>query len=358
MRIINDLHIGAKRQAGATPTSQTALTEFIHTQFKGLVFGTKDSHLVILGDLFDSFFVEVKDVIRTYDVLSDWLAGDPSRTLTLICGNHDWSPKAGKVSSFHMLAFFLQCGFGPRVHTIDHQDGLSPLHEGVYAIPHMPNQDLFDLELTKAEKTLGRFLLLHANYDNNFAVESDHSLNVSVEQAERLTSVGWTLVFAHEHQPRTMMGGKVVIIGNQIPTSVADCLGNDVKNYATLKGGQLTLHPTFDVTKNFVQIPWDSIEDTPEDALFVRVCGSATMDQAADALSAVAALRQRHQAFVVTNGVKVDGMAELDHLSEMSFEDISSFNVLEALLEELSEAEGKTVRDLLDPSTTKENSQC
>lgn len=347
MRILNDLHIGVKRQAGATPASQAALTEFVHQQFKGLVAGTKDTHLLILGDLFDGFSVEVSDVIRTYEVLADWLNDSPARTLTLVCGNHDWSPKAGKVSSFHMLSHFLCSHFGAKVHVVDGGKGMTFVGDGVWAIPHMPNQDLFDLELATARMGNGGYLLLHANYDNKFTVESDHSLNVSVEQAQGLIERGWKLVFAHEHQQRTALDGNVVIIGNQIPTSVADCLGNDSKQFATIKAGDLQTHESLDIKAVFYQVPWQSVDDTPDDALFVRVIGQATMDQAADALGAVAGLRQRHSAYVVTNGIKVDGMAELDTLAEMSFEDITTFNVMEALLEELSEAEGKVVKELL-----------
>ena len=347
MRIINDIHIGVKRQAGATPASQAALTEFVHDNFKSLVSYTRGNQLLILGDLFDAFSVEVSDVIRTYEVLADWLNQYPMNRLTLVCGNHDWSPKADKVSSLHMLSHFLVSRFNARVHLVDYKAGLSNVGKDVWAIPHMPNQALFDLELDRALSTSGKTLLLHANYDNKFAVEADHSLNVSRERAEQLIAKGWNLIFAHEHQYRTDFDGRVLVLGNQIPTSIADCLGNDVKRYATLQGDVAITHDAFNVSENFVQIPWREVEDTPDDALFVRVTGTASMDEAADALSAVAALRQRHNAFVVTNGVKVDGMAELDHLSEMSFEDISTFNVLEALLEELSEAEGKAIVELL-----------
>ena len=99
----------------------------------------------------------------------------------------------------------------------------------------MPNQDLFDLELATARMGNGATSCCTPTTTTSSTVESDHSLNVGVEQAQGLIERGWKLVFAHEHQQRTALDGNVVIIGNQIPTSVADCLGNDSKQFATIR---------------------------------------------------------------------------------------------------------------------------
>ena len=140
----------------------------------------------------------------------------------------------------------------------------------------------------------------------------------------------------------------MVIIGNQIPTSVADCLGNDSKQFATIKAGDLQTHESLDIKVVFYQVPWQSVDDTPDDALFVRVIGQATMDQGADALGAVAGLRQRHSAYVVTNGIKVDGMAELDTPGR---DVLRGHHHIQRdgspARRELSEAEGKVVKELL-----------
>ena len=351
MLILNDLHIGASRKAGTTPASQAALSEYIHQNFEALINATDEDHIVINGDLFDGFEVPGTDLIRTFNVLDRWfMKARQAQHLTLIAGNHDYNPRGDKVSSFHLLAHFLKVRRGMAVDVIDHTRGFSRVSGDprVWAIPHVANQDLFDIELHRALDAVGDgdFLLLHANYDNNFAVESDHSLNVSKEAADLLISAGWTLIFGHEHQPRVYTG--IVIPGNQIPTSVADCLGCKGKHYLTLSGKETQFKEWLNLEEDkvFTRVDWRNL-DTDPGYQFTRVEGTATAEEAAEVVDAVAKFRARSEAYVVTNAVKVEGVAAFDELAEMSLEQITAFNVLDALLEELSEEEGKVVKELL-----------
>ena len=347
MLILNDLHVGASRKAGTTPASQAALSEYIHQNFEALINATDEDHIVINGDLFDGFEVPGTDLIRTFSVLDRWfMKARQAQHLTLIAGNHDYNPRGDKVSSFHLLAHFLKVRRGMSVDVIDHTRGLSRVADRVWAIPHVANQDLFDIELSRAMSERGDFLLLHANYDNNFAAESDHSLNVSREAADLLISAGWTLIFGHEHQPRVYTG--IVIPGNQIPTSVADCLGCKGKHYLTLSGRETQFKEWLNLEEDkvFTRLDWRSL-DTDPGYQFTRVEGTATAEEAAEVVDAVAKFRARSEAYVVTNAVKVEGVVAFDELAEMSLEQITAFNVLDALLEELSEEEGKVVKELL-----------
>ena len=347
MLILNDLHVGASRKAGTTPASQAALTEHIHQHFEALINATDEDHIVINGDLFDGFEVPGTDLIRTFNVLDHWfMRARQAQHLTLVAGNHDWNPRADRVSSFHLLAHFLRVRRGMSVDVIDHTRGFSRVADRVWAIPHMPNQDLFDIELSRAMADRGDILLLHANYDNNFAVESDHSLNVSREIAGQLVDRGWTLIFGHEHQVRVTES--IVIPGNQVPTSVADCLGCKGKYYLTLSGKETQLHEWLNLEEDkvFTRLDWRNLDADPG-YQFIRVEGTATAEEAAEAVDAVARFRAKSQAFVVTNAVKVEGVAAFDELAEMSLEQITAFNVLDALLSELTEEEGKVVKELL-----------
>lgn len=347
MLILNDLHVGASRKAGTTPASQAALSEYIHQNFEALINATDEDHIVINGDLFDGFEVPGTDLIRTFNVLDRWfMKSRQAQHLTLIAGNHDWNPRADKVSSFHLLAHFLKVRRGMAVDVIDHTRGLSRVSDRVWAIPHMPNQDLFDIELSRAMSERGDFLLLHANYDNNFAAESDHSLNVSREIAAELVDRGWTLIFGHEHQFRMASG--IVIPGNQVPTSVSDCLGCEGKNYVTLHDKVISRYEWLNLEEDkvFTRVDWRNL-DTDPGYQFIRVEGTATAEEAAEVVDAVARFRAKSEAYVVTNAVKVEGVSAFDELAEMSLEQITAFNVLDALLEELSEEEGKVVKELL-----------
>ena len=347
MRIINDCHIGTIRQAGTTPVSQGLLTEYIHQSFLNLLPTGEENTLVINGDLFDGFTADPKEVLWIYEVLADWLSGFDQPYLALVAGNHDWAPRADKLSSFHLLASLLTHRFPGTVEVIDHKRGLSKLWDATWAIPHMPNQDLFDMELAKAQTMdHGGILLLHANYDNNFAVESDHSLNVSPEQASALIAAGWKLVFAHEHQARNPREG-VVIVGNQIPTSVADCLGNETKKFLEVRGNTIEHVECWQREPVYFDIDWRHTDMQFEGAHFIRVSGTASTNEAEAAINAVNQLRKRSTAFVVSNAVRVDGLAEMEQLSGLSFEEVTAFDVLGALCEELTPEEAKVVKELL-----------
>lgn len=362
--IISDTHLGTHRQAGTTPVSQAALKTFIEDQFRNLINGTIYDRIIINGDLFDGFTVDAVTLMSAHVSLSAHL--DNEGLLILNMGNHDASAKADKMSSFHLLAYILEQQYPGQVQTIDDQSGFTQV-EGesrIWVIPHMLNQDLFDIEVEKAaamkvgpavsEDAPGAYLLLHCNVDSPFAEHSDHSLNLSQDQIDNLLCAGWTLIVGHEHQQRFVRGKRVIVPGNQIPTSVADCLHNPAnkKQYILLdeQDGILgwVLEDWMDMNTVFKVVDWRSIDlDELEPYSFIRVEGNATSEEAADMVSTVAKLRQKSSAFVITNAVKVDGVAQMESLAEMSMENVSKFDIMEALLEELDEREREVVKGLL-----------
>ena len=76
--------------------------------------------------------------------------------------------------------------------------------------------------------------------------------------------------------------------------------------------------------------------------------GEAVASQAEAVINAISALRRKHKAFVISNAVRIEGMVEMDSLSDLNEDAIKSFNVLEALLAELNEREVATVKELME----------
>ena len=351
--LISDVHLGAKRQGGTTPQSQQALKNYLQEQFGEFLATHQDNDLIIAGDLFDNFEVDTRTVLDCYFAISEWMES-PGRNLVVIAGNHDYSPKGDKMSSFHFLAKLLDDRyqsprFGGRFLLID--QGLAEIGDSVWAIPHMPNQDLFQLELDKALATdFMTVLILHANYDNKFALKSDHSLNVSREMAQKFADREVTLVFAHEHRAKTDLSGRVVILGNQWPSSIADCLGSDEKFAHVLYEREMDRLRTWSRTgaSGYAEIDWSTLDPSIEcGEMFIRVTGTALAEEAEAVVEAIAAYRAKSNAFVVGNAVKVDGLATLDSLEAASAETIKSFDVLGALLEGMTERESQVLRSLL-----------
>lgn len=282
MIVLNDLHLGVIRTAGTTPASALALRKFALDKLAAILSSAKED-VAILGDLFDTFSIPMQDLLDTYRILNKWLEG--GYKLYLIAGNHDLSKDSTKLSSFQFLAKLLE---GPNCTYLQGAGWLDE-SKGIYAISHCLNQDPLDMHLANVPKC--KYLLVHANYDNHFAVQSDHSLNISREQAEELPCE--KIVFAHEHHSRTALSGKVFVCGNQFPTSVSDCLDKDNKYAHRLTATGIEKIETWNKS-DFIDMPWNALTDTS--AKFIRISGTAKPEEATAATEAVANLRRVSQA--------------------------------------------------------------
>ena len=49
-------------------------------------------------------------------------------------------------------------------------------------MPHLPNNEILNTEISKLSGVSGKVVVFHANVDNFFAAETQHSLNVTIEQ--------------------------------------------------------------------------------------------------------------------------------------------------------------------------------
>lgn len=350
MLIVNDVHLGAVRKGGTTPATQVSIRKTLQDSLRGFIQTADDKHLVINGDLFDQFSVEPTEVVLAYETFADWLNADDQRRLALGRGNHDWHPSGGRLSSFNLLAHFLVSRFGAdRVQVIT--EGYTSITGDVWMIPHMSNQDLFDMEIAKAvTEASGKYLLLHCNYCSTFAEHSDHSLNISASQVTALVEAGWHLILGHEHQARSLP--HATIVGNQWPSSISDCLGHGSAqkdgNKCALRivDGELVKLPTWSASNDYIEMDWREL-DTEATQRFIRVTGAASAAEAEAAMSAIAKFRQKSPALVIGNAVRVEGVSVIEGFGEDMGEAIKSFDVLAALLEELSEKEAEVVRELM-----------
>lgn len=336
LTILNDVHIGAERSAGTTPLTAWQLRQYLLEELRQLV-ENADGELCILGDLFDSGSIPMADVLATWEILSYHL--QKRKHLTLVCGNHDLSKNLKTLSSFQFLCKLLKNQYFDLVDIVEAPFAMP--RWDAYIIPHLSNQDLFDQALAKVPACTT--LMVHCNYNNNFAVESDHSLNLSVDQARALPVKH--IIFAHEHQAKTGLGGKVFIAGNQIPSSISDCLGNDEKFLTLVSPGAAPQKlRTWTAAGSYSEQDWRSLAD--DSCKFIRVVGEASADEAADVVTAISKFRNKSKALVITNAVKVEGAADGEQI-QLSMEEVKSFNVLEALLGCLDEREQGVVKGLL-----------
>lgn len=339
IKLTTDWHCGVKRSGGTTPQTQVELQGYVLESLREALDPQHD-HL-IAGDLLDQFTIDTASLMSVYGVLSEFLT--TGRHLAVVRGNHDFSVRGNQASSFDLLMHILEAQF-PGSITVARE--VTEWRQFVL-VPHLPNNELLKLEVARLNGVTGRVIVFHANYDNFHAADTQHSLNLTQEMVEPLLANGNQIVLGHEHDHRSLYAGRLLILGNGVPSSVADCLSSQHKFAAMFNGLDYALEPMVNIPEVFAKVDWRDLPDAP-DVRFIRVTGEAPADQASQVVDTVAKFRQTSQAYVVSNAVRVDGVAGFDALAETSFEEITSFSVLDALLEELTEEEGKIVKELLE----------
>lgn len=335
--IINDLHLGVTRSAGTTRESAAALSQWMLDQFQRLLDLAGGHDLLINGDLFDKCEVSREIEFKVLDMLSTWMVNNDANALILSAGNHDENRADHLPSSFRNLCRYLERFHEDQVFVVTDAPAYLP-HSGgrrdACCVPHMPNQTLFDDALGSVLQDSRRpdVCFVHCNYDNFFAVQADHSLNISPEMAAKFGERGIQLVFAHEHNARDL--GNVKIIGNQIPSSIADCLDpNPAKQYATLdQDGRLETHDFIRVADVYAEVDWRS--DELPDRKFIRISGEAEYEEAAAVVQKVAEWRRSSDAFVIANAVKIGTLSTEINTSDVQAE---GFDVWQELMKHLPE---------------------
>lgn len=353
--VFNDLHLGVQRTGGTTPQSAGELRAYAHKMHAQLLTFAEDGDVVLInGDLTDQFNIDLGQAIEIYATAAEFMTQRPGVKLIWAVGNHDLSKDSSKLGTVAFLGSLLESQFDGRFSLVTKAQMVI---DGFYVIPHVANQALFDLELERVPDE-AKVVFLHCNYDNTFACAADHSLNLSRDQAKVLVKAGKFVVLGHEHQGRTMMGDKVVITGNQFPTSVSDCLSHgdaqkDGTKYALAMNlsdpSDMELLPTWsadDRVGGYAEIDWRQASSAPSNLGFIRVAGTATTEEAAEVVKVISTLRQTHKAFVITNAVKVEGVDGED-APQVSIEDIKAVSVIELLMGMLDEPQQAAVQSLM-----------
>lgn len=330
--VINDLHLSAIRTGGTTPTTALQLRQALQEGFKRML-NLCDSDVLINGDFADSYKMIAADILEAHRTISEWLRR--GHTLYALPGNHCLSKSSMDLSSFELLFQLLKAEYPEQVKLMMEA---GHVRDGMYAIPHVANSELFELELARVPESL--YLFVHVNFDNHFAVCNDHSLNLSEEWAKKLPVQ--QIIFGHEHQHRTLLNGKVLIVGNQQPSSISDCLGNEAKFMLRLSDDGIEKIQTWQAAGSFSEQDWRSLEDKGE---FIRVTGSATSEEAGAVVTAISKFRASAKALVITNAVSIAGVQDGQQI-EVTLEQVRGFSVFDALLECLTEAEGEKLKTL------------
>lgn len=354
--VISDLHLGVNRTGGTTQASLEALRAYGHQQHYSLLQLAVQhdcKRVIVNGDLCDSFSIPLNEAIELYVVADEFLRNNPDKELVYCTGNHDVSRDSSKMGTVAFVGMLLKMRF-PKQFTL--VDAPYRLDENIYILPHVSNQETFELALTKVPDGI-QYLLIHANFDNAFAMQSDNSLNLTREKAKEFKARGIKMVFGHEHQGRELLGGHVIMVGNNFPTSVSDCLSHGdgqkdgTKRCLILNGESIEFIRTWGPDNAegwFAEVDWRELKDVTEDGRgFIRVTGTACSAEAADAVKAISLFRQKAISFVITNAVQVERAEGLEGIAD-SIEDIRAVNVVGLLMDMLNAEERAVIEPLLE----------
>lgn len=335
--VISDIHLQPDRQGGTTVESRAQLERGLFIKLQELIEGIKPDRVIVVGDLFAKWtvssatFRELWWTVTSYGI--DWV---------ILRGNHDSkSDHDNNISSLELLDAVTD----DRIKVVFS----SPEKIGdYYFIPHSVTQENFEACLRSIPEDV-KFVFLHANWDNSFAAESEHSLNLTREQAKEITDRGITIIMGHEHSHNTHLDSRVIVMGCTWPTSISDCEGGDKYCLVIEEENRIAKHLTWTKEK-FSEIHIDDIGTMSEVQApeFIKVTGECVPAEAAEIVRKVRKLRSDvgKTTYVVKNGVSVirpekeSTALTADNISAFDLFDIFFGYVPENLKKELESCRG------------------
>lgn len=265
-----DPHLGLRRQAHTTPASLNALRERLYDAVENVYQTYKSAKFVCLGDWFDKSHNDEATLLRA-SALATPLG-------ILIGGNHDLDNNHDSVTSLGLLRVtgnkraIRFPAFGEA-----HFDKAYYADEGLtlYTVAHHATQDLFEQGLEAAcndskAHNGPKMLLLHCNYDSPFATH-ETTLNITEDDADYLLEHFDYVMLGHEHQPRDLFGGRLIVLGNTHPTSFADI---SEKRVAVWENSELRFERIWNPKGRYLKLHHSQLVDTDfSTAEFVHVHG-------------------------------------------------------------------------------------
>ena len=289
--IYTDPHIGLRRNANTTPAGRDRLQQAIINTLDGflpesIVDQGDHNKYVCVGDLFDQYSNPEKVIDQGLDILY--------RTHMVLAGNHDVVADSDKIGSLQLIegtpahGDVIRADFGkPKVGALLLDDFL------VVSVPHVTTQELFEKSLGMAidyclehpsyvEGAIP-ILLLHCNYDSPYEC-TETSLNLKPDHALELLDTFSHIFMGHEHSPRDLLRGRLVILGNTHPTSFSDISDKRIAILDNV-GGKAVVNFKQVWSKELGYLEIDVNEEgfipATTTAQFVRVVGTAPADQMA-----------------------------------------------------------------------------
>jgi len=224
INIYSDPHQGLNLASNTTSRSRKELKEFIALNTAKIVdeLSTEPATVVCAGDFYHTYRNSEEDIYA-----SMWSA---SKTDYILAGNHDVTNVKGAKGSLDLMATVFDkrvvpCKFGKVNYKCITVKPFATPSKHMIIVPHHSSQELFMQSLiaaaAEADKLGDCILITHCNYDSPF-ISDDVTLHMSKRLATDLLKSFKYIFLGHEHNHRTDLDGRLVVIGSPHPTGFGD----------------------------------------------------------------------------------------------------------------------------------------
>ena len=260
--IFTDPHLGLKRNSNTTQKSQQLLRDRLYELALELA---QKENTICCGDLLDKSENNEETILQAIAVAKccDFV----------MAGNHDIKNITDSVTSFDVVkeaVSGVEMVKSPDLSKIYWEENGS----GFYFVPHCLSQEIFESSIkdlcsevptgfkeTFFNKASCNALFLHCNVGDGFGdLEGEGSCLWLTSELQKLVVERFDFVLVgHEHEPRTLHEGKLVILGNTFPLGFGEIAD---RYYYTLDTEKKTLERTLSVCAA------DIFEEVPVELLF------------------------------------------------------------------------------------------
>lgn len=318
MVIYSDPHIGKMLLSNTTPDSRKRLQRFILQSTCTIADKFEDVPLFCGGDFFDKYQ-------NPEEVLHDsfWMA---DKTRKILAGNHDVVNIRDKKGTLDILDSVFErkivpCRFGMSYYEVVADNLLFRGSPGIFMVPHHSTQALFEQALESARAEAASYscpciLITHCNYDSEF-VKDDVTLNMSQRRAADLLSGFDTIYLGHEHNHRTDLDDRVVVIGSPHPTGFGDISD---KYIVVIDQQGPSLEPWWQKDRYYLEVDHSELlSKLTNDHQFVRITGSILPAELHELTSNIGKVWKNFNPFAVKSEVQiVTGSTEETRFTGMS----------------------------------------
>ena len=253
LTLFTDPHLGAVRSAHSTVASRSRLADRLFEQAHGIVTAHPAS-CICLGDLYDTYSNDEKTIKQGMGIMA--------LCRIVLAGNHDVVSRSDKLGSLELADHLGMHGIAINPY------GEASVFSEVFGdtefvlLPHVADQEMFVTTLKtlleSGRSAKHKVLLLHCNVANDMVAGSDGALNLDLDLARQLLSNFDYIFVGHEHDPKTYLDGRVVVLGNTLPLTFGEISDRFIYHFDTITG-TFTKEKIWDKATRYVSLTADEV---------------------------------------------------------------------------------------------------